>query len=133
MRLEQFQGAVNEIRGHELVGKGFGWSSNYIKENGYHPVLLAFESLVFVVLCNSGIIGAFIWILFFLLLLRLNRKLISSEIDIYLLDTLVIVFVAYAIGTGEYGYIQFFAVFYTFLLSYLFTSQQVLYSESKNY
>ncbi|HEY3388164.1 MAG TPA: O-antigen ligase family protein, partial [Prolixibacteraceae bacterium] len=57
MRLDQLQGAIHEINGIELVGKGYGWNSYYISKHGDHPVLLAFESLVFVVLCNNGIIG----------------------------------------------------------------------------
>ena len=125
MRLEQLQGAIDEIKGHELPGKGFGWTRYYtsINERG-HPVLLAFESLLFMVLCNSGYIGLFIWIIFFLLLFQLNRNILMKNIDIYLMDAFVIIYAAYSIGTGDYGYISFFAIFYSYLLGYLNRNQE---------
>jgi len=119
IRLEQFQGALNEIKEHELAGKGYGWTGYYMSLNGSHPILISFESLIFVILCNSGYIGALLWIIFFLLLYRLHRKILDQKVDIYLIDTFVITYAAYAIGTGEYGYMSFFAILYSFLLSYL--------------
>lgn len=62
LRLEQLQGTLNEINTHFLVGKGYGWNNYYLSTHLTHPVILAFESLVFVVLCNSGILGACVWI-----------------------------------------------------------------------
>ncbi len=119
MRINQFNGALVEIKNVLLVGKGYGWNTYYQSHFGDHPVLLAFESLVFVVLCNSGLIGVFIWVLFFLLLFRLNRKILPVFSDVIIMDCFIIVYVSYAIGTGEYGYIQFFALFYTFFVAYL--------------
>jgi hypothetical protein len=119
MRIEQFQGVLNEINGHEWTGRGYGWNGYYISLNGDHPVLLAFESLLFIVPCNSGIIGSFLWILFFIFLFRSHRKILNKKDDVFLMDSFVIVYVAYATGTGEYGYLSFFAIYYTFLVSYL--------------
>ena len=123
-RLEQFQGTINEINGHELTGKGYSWTSYYELLHGTHPTIFSFESLIFMVLCNSGYIGALIWILFFLLLYRLNRKILAIKIDIFLMDTFIIVFAVYAIGTGNYGYLSFFAILYSFLLAYLLKAQK---------
>ena len=125
LRLDQLEGAIHEIKGVELVGKGYGWNSYYQLKNGEHPTLIAFESLVFVVLCNSGIIGALIWIIFFVLLFRLQRNILKAKQDIFLMDSFVIVYAAYAVGTGEYGYIQIFAIYYTFFLAYLLNNQQL--------
>lgn len=119
MRIEQFQGVLNEIKGHEWAGRGYGWNGYYLSLNGDHPVLLAFESLLFIVVCNSGIIGSFLWILFFIYLYKSHRKILSNKDDILLIDSLVVVYAAYSIGTGEYGYLSFFAIYYTFLVSYL--------------
>jgi len=116
MRLNQLSGSFKEIRGHELVGKGYSWNSYYQLKHGDHPVLFAFESLIFVVLCNSGIIGIFIWSIFFILLFRLQRKKLKFKKDIFLMDVFVLVFIAYAIGTGEYKYLEIFSLFYTLLL-----------------
>jgi hypothetical protein len=119
MRSNQLQGAFNEIKGNEWTGKGYGWTGYYMSLYGLHPVVLAFESLIFMVLCNSGFIGVLIWILFFLMLYQLNRKILTLKMDIFLMDTLIIVYAAYSVGTGEYGYMPFFAIFYSFLLGYL--------------
>jgi hypothetical protein len=125
MRLNQLQGAFNVIKGNELTGKGYGWTGYYWSLHGDHPVMLAFESLIFMVLCNSGFIGALIWIIFFLLLYRLNRRILTLKTDIFLMDTFIIVYAAYAIGTGEYGYMSFFAIFYSFLLGYFKSNRQL--------
>lgn len=119
MRLNQFEGVLTEIRGNDLVGKGYGWTNYYLTNNGKHPVILAFESLLFIVLCNSGFIGLMVWLLFFFMLFRLNRKISNTKESIFLLDTFVITFIAFTIGTGEYGYMPFFAIFYSFLMGYL--------------
>ncbi len=124
MRLNQLQGTIDEIKGTELVGKGYGWTNYYISLNGIHPVILAFESLLFMVLCNSGYIGLFIWILFFLMLYQLNRKILSVKTDIFLMDSMIVVYVAFAMGTGEYGYLPYFAIYYSFLLAYLANFKQ---------
>lgn len=124
MRLDQFDGAIHEIKGVEFAGKGYGWSGYYQLKHGDHPKLLAFESLVFVVLCNSGFIGVLIWIIFFILLFRLQRNILKAKQDVFLMDAFVIIYAAYATGTGEYGYIQLFAFYYTYLLAYLFYCQE---------
>jgi len=118
MRLNQLQGATNEIRGKELVGKGYGWNNYYQSKHGVHPVLFAFESLIFVVLCNNGILGIFIWIIFIGMMFRLQRKILKSKEDVIWMDTFILTYIAYAIGTGEYGYIELFSIYYVFLLSY---------------
>jgi hypothetical protein len=124
MRLDQLQGAINEIEGNELTGKGYGWTGYYMSLNGTHPVILAFESLIFMVLCNSGYLGLMVWILFFFFLFLLNRKILALKTDIFLMDTFIMVYAAYATGTGEYSYMPFFAFFYSFLLGYLLSNQQ---------
>ena len=124
MRLNQLKGSINEIRGQELVGKGYGWTGYYLSENGTHPIILAFESLIFMVLCKSGFLGLMIWILFFILLFNVNRKILNLKTDVYLMDSFIIVYAAYSTGTGEYGYMPFFAVFYSLMLGYLSTYKQ---------
>jgi len=125
MRLDQLQGAMNEIKGREMYGKGYGWTSYYQLKHGDHPVLLAFESLIFVVLCNSGILGMFIWLLFFLMLFKLQRKILKAKADVYLMDTIIVVYVAYATGTGEYGYIEIFSIYYVFLMCSLINVNKI--------
>ena len=68
MRFEQFNGCLREIRDCIVFGKGYGWSSYYISIHELHSCVISFESLVFVVLCNNGIVGCLfgdyiIWLL----------------------------------------------------------------------
>lgn len=130
MRLDQFNGALKEMEGHELFGKGYEWTSYYMEKIGDHPVLLDFESLIFVILCNSGIAGIFIWMTFFTSLFRTHRRLLYKRHSIYLLDTIVIVYLSYSIGTGEYGYLVFFSIFYSLLFTILYVQQNSPYSIS---
>lgn len=116
MRLDQLQGAIDEVQGRELFGKGYGWTVYYQSKFGDHPILLAFESLIFVVLCNNGIIGLIVYSVFFLMLFKLQRKILSTRQDIYIMDAIVITYLSYAIGTGEYGYLQIFSIYYVFLI-----------------
>lgn len=115
-RLAQLQGVVDEIKGSELTGNGYGWNVYFLSRYGNHPVIGCWESLFFVVLNNSGIIGMIIWSIFFVLLFSQNRKLVKIKNHITFMDFLIIVYFAYAMGTGEYEYIRTFAVYYTFML-----------------
>lgn len=129
MRINQFNGALKEMEGHELVGKGYEWSAYYQMLYGEHPVLLAFESLVFTVLCNSGIMGVLIWAAFFVMLFHVQRKIVKTKSSVYAMDAFVIIFLSYSIGTGEYGYLKFFSTFYAFLLGILRANENRLETE----
>ena len=118
-RYGQLKGCFVEIEGYKLAGKGYNWHGYYLINHGDHPVILAFESLIFIIICDSGIIGIFIWLLFFLFLIREQRKILKLQENIYLMDSIVIVYFAYSIGTGEYGYMSFFGIYYIFLIQYL--------------
>ena len=76
--------------------------------------MLFFESLIFVILCDSGIIGIILWIIMSIMILRYNKRSVST-ITI-LLNTLFIFYIAYACITGEYGYMQYFILFYILML-----------------
>lgn len=132
MRLSQLQGTFEIIQDSPIVGNGYGWNGLYLSKYGDHPILLAFESIVFVVLCNHGILGVIIWNFFFLSLFRLHRKLLNSKTDIYILDNLVIVYLTYAIGTGEYGYLAIFGFFYAYLFSILYSKKTHNFNLSPN-
>lgn len=117
MRISQFNGALHEIKNNLLFGKGYGWTAYYWNLKGDHPVLLAFESIVYIVLCNNGIIGIAVW----LVMLYLYYYNIAQEVfrkrDFNILMCLMITYVAYSIITGEYGYMKYLLIFYTIMWS----------------
>jgi O-antigen ligase len=115
--LEQLNGVFQEIEGYKFwIGKGYGWSIYYMNKYDFHPTILCFESIFFSVLCNSGFIGLCIWIIFFYLFFKLQRKILIMKKDIHIMDTMLLVYVAYVIGTGVHGYFAPFSVYYTFIL-----------------
>ena len=131
LRLEQLEGCFTEIKNNYLLGKGYGWTNYYQSKNGDHPVILAFESIIFVILCNNGIIGLFIWAYFFYLLARLNRKLFFDKISILILDVIIIVYFSFSIGTGEYDYLPIFSTLYIFLICYLGFNIKIISKNTK--
>lgn len=114
MRLDQLEGALEEINNNPLMGKGYGWCRDYILQNEGHPVLLGFESIILVVLCNNGIIGLFLYALFGILYyLYVKRHATKNNRPFFI--CLLIYYYAYECITGEFAF-QFFMLFYTFML-----------------
>lgn len=116
MRIAQFEGCIREISDNPFFGKGYGWTGYYEQNFGDHPVMLAFESLVYVVLCNSGFVGVIIWLVFIGLYINNTKRILKSNNLTNLAITLMIYYVAYSTITGEYGYMKFLVLFYTFVL-----------------
>ena len=127
MRLAQLEGCFNEINNCYLQGKGFGWTGYYVSLRGDHPIILSFESLIYVVLCNSGFIGVGLWGVMILKIMRFNMGF-QRETSA-LLNSLLVFYIAYSCITGEYGYMQFFIIFYVLMLGekLLYEPQSVKY------
>lgn len=116
MRIKQLQGCFYEIRNNPLFGKGYGWTQYYYENYGNHPVIFAFESLAYVILCNSGFVGVVIWIIFLFKILNNIKQNVRCEDIIILSLVLTSYYIAYSLITGEYGYMKYFVLFYTFIL-----------------
>lgn len=114
MRMEQLNGCFREIKDCLLTGKGFGWTEYYKSLHGDHPIILSFESLIFVVLCDSGLIGVCLWVYMCLMILKYNAS--SCHNDCAALNALLVFYIAYSCITGEYGYMQYFIIFYILML-----------------
>lgn len=116
MRLMQFEGCLSEIRNNPLFGKGYAWVGWYKTNFGDHPVILSFESLIYVVLCNSGIIGIIIWVIFLIKLFKNTANISQNREIVICAISLTTYYIAYSVITGEYGYMKYFILFYTFIL-----------------
>lgn len=114
MRLDQLEGCFDEIQNCPFIGKGYNWHRYYQTMYGDHPVILAFESLIFVALCDNGFLGIFIWIGLILLIIRSNHKIKLS--DTAIADSLLVYYISYSCITGEYGYMHYFILFYICLV-----------------
>ncbi len=110
MRISQLNGCFHEIQYSLLAGKGFGWTGYFLSQNEGHPTILNFESLIYVILCNSGIIGLFLWIYMSVKIIRFNDLYERSKA--VLLQSLLVFYLTYACITGDYGYMQYYILFY---------------------
>jgi hypothetical protein len=124
MRIEQFNGCLKEIERSPIFGKGYGWTTHYRSVNFRHPVIIVFESLIFVIICNHGAAGFVIWSVFAFMLFRMPRKILSIPKNVYLIDGLVVFFFTYSIITGLYQYLVSFAMFYSFLLAHVYIREK---------
>lgn len=117
MRISQLEGALSEISNSPILGKGFGWHLYYIEKFGDHPILLAFESLFFVVLCDNGVLGIIIWFVFICLILRSSKTIVKKSNDCNVIYALLVFYFVYCCFTGEYNYMRLFLLFYVILIA----------------
>ena len=115
MRLNQMEGCLNEISRSPFLGKGFGWHLYYIEKFGDHPILLAFESLIFVVLCDNGFMGVLIWLVFIGAIIYNTKKIVKRDCSV--LYSSLLFYVIYCCLTGEYNYLRLFLLFYVIMVS----------------
>lgn len=113
MRLRQLQGCFIEMADNPLFGNGYNWTIFYNQNYGNHPYCIAFESLIFIILCNWSIAGALLWCWLLIKLYKLDALYHLRKIDSNrMLSTLTIAFFAYVCLTGDYGYNMFWIYFY---------------------
>lgn len=114
LRIEQLDGCLKIIDDSPLVGKGYAWDAYYRFNKGDHPVLLAFESLIYIILCNTGVIGVLIWLCFIFIFFRNNKKITLDDSLIY--NSLLFFYISYSMITGEYEYMPYFILIYVLML-----------------
>ena len=121
MRLDQLYGAVEEADANPIWGLGYSWTTYYQTLFGNHPVCLAFESLLYVIICNFGISGFIIWGVMSVLIVWNNFRFDLKEKVV--VDALFVFYIAYSSITGEYGYMKLFLIFYILLLGEKFEDE----------
>ena len=133
MRIEQFYGCLDEISHSPLFGNGYGWTQYYLSIFLEHPVIFGFESLIFTVLCNHGMAGVIIWLIFGSMLFRVPRKILGIKKNVYCVDGLVVFFFTYTVATGLFEWLAPFALFYSLLLGYLYQEEKKKLIQSSFY
>ena len=128
MRLNQLDGALKELSTNPLAGKGYKWHTYYLSKYEGHPTILYFESLIYVILCDGGLLGVFIWITFIFLLIRSIKKL---RLQSFIPHCTIIYYLIFSIITGEYGYMKYFIIFYilTLGISYYSSKSKLSYEQ----
>lgn len=119
MRMEQLMGCFDIIKDNMVEGMGYKWTSYYNNNIGSHPVLLSFESLIFVILCNQGLLGIAIWVIFAGWTYYEIRAIVSKEVQL-LLMALFIYYVVYSTITGDYGYMKHLMIYYIIAMGFCY-------------
>lgn len=130
MRLDQLIATFHEIQDCFFQGKGYGWTDYYMREHEAHPTIYGFESLLYVILCNGGLLGVLIWYLFLK-----NNLMITSEIaqeKAPIINSLLVFYVSYACITGEYNYMKYYIVFYVIMLGGTFMENETVIKNEQN-
>jgi hypothetical protein len=132
LRLEQLNGVLEEFYNNFFIGKGYYWHGYYLEKHGIHPVMLAFESLLFAILLDNGIVGIFIWIYFVFSMIKLNNKIVHQKSNSVLINSLLILYLAYTMFTGDYGYMRFYLIFHAIILATIIKTQNNGFKKGKS-
>src|SRR5690606_8045915 len=109
-----------------FAGFGQGYIKYYSGTFGVHPILKGFESILFMALVESGILGLICWILFFTLLLKTIARInipVSRKSQLYYIGSKAFVFVylAFIVFTGLQSTLYLFLLLYLVLLKTSFS------------
>ncbi|SDD87601.1 O-antigen ligase like membrane protein [Dyadobacter soli] len=118
LRVNQLHGSFDMIESSPMFGLGQGYTAYYSSKYGIHPVLAGFESVVFMSLVETGIVGLILWIALFIGLFRVAHELSrragkSLSLETALLSTFLASYCIFIVFTG----IQ--STFYLFLILFL--------------
>ena len=120
MRKRQFEYANMMISNHMFTGLGYDYPGYYTSLHGNHPVMLGFESICFVIIVSSGIIGLYSWFFFFRRLCLLSYK---SKDDLKFIVVYHGAFLLSCILTAIQSSLWIYLI-----LSYLYIKENILYN-----
>lgn len=129
MRISQLEACVNIMNQNPFFGNGIGWTSWYLEKFDGHPQALYFESLLFSVMCNMGIVGIVIWCIFAISYIRTVSYYVSDKPKRTILYSLLIFYLAYTGITGDYGYLMLMAIFYVIIMGYSYSKDEKIENE----
>lgn len=129
MRIYQLDACIDIVKNNPLFGNGIGWTNWYNEKYGGHPRALYFESLLFSVMCNMGILGILIWFTFIVSYIKTIIYYVSDKFKRTLLFSLLIFYLAYTGITGDYGYLILMAIFYVIVMEYDISNEKKIKNE----
>lgn len=115
MRIEQMKGCFEIAEDHLLLGRGYDWTHWYNDNFGGHPKALWFESIVYSILVNSGLLGFLLWGWFSIRYYRFARLNIEDVTLRMVILALFLYFIVYSLITGDF-HIKNMFVFYVILM-----------------
>ena len=119
MRLDQMNGCFDIIRYDILTGKGYGWTALYNSIKGAHPKALWFESLIFVILVNTVVLGFLIWGVFIYKYYKYITNTFKYSFDRAIMLSLIFYYLIYCSITGDFG-MNYFLLYFVILLGSIY-------------
>ena len=130
MRFAQLAGSFDMIESSPFFGLGQGYTKYYSATYGVHPILAGFESIIFMALVETGIVGLILWIVFFLSLFRLvqfikGKLRQSSLFYATLLSTFIAAFCIFIVFTGIQSTFYLFFILFMIQVKHLTLTQNL--------
>ena len=111
LRQQQLESAVSILGSDIFIGRGNGYVTSYGQRHASN--MLGYESLVFRELFDNGIIGLFIFFLFYGILYIKLLRYANTKRNKYRVHSLCLSFLISGVLTGiQYGMITYYIIFY---------------------
>ncbi|GAA4785548.1 hypothetical protein GCM10023231_11820 [Olivibacter ginsenosidimutans] len=116
-RLEQLEGSFDMIEKSPLTGLGQGFIKDYSTTFGVHPILKGFESILFMALVETGILGLTLWAFFFFMCFQFikyaqARLQVYDDMNYIVLRGGLIGYVLFTVFTGIQLTLYLFLILY---------------------
>jgi len=121
MRMVQLGGAITIWQqGGILFGNGFGWCGYYYAFYGDHPILLGFESIIYVILIDNGVLGILLYVFLFYSFYKINWNLYTGSVykkktEFWIINSFITSYIIFIVMTGQFGF-NIFLIFLVLML-----------------
>jgi len=124
MRTIQLEACLDEIDKDItswLFGLGHEWSNHYLSINGNRPPFQGFESILFVKIVNTGLLGTVLYFIFvYYPIVKLVNKYVYDKLERKFIISFMICGLTISLMTGDYyGYRLYLVLIFFFLKYYL--------------
>jgi hypothetical protein len=88
--------------------------------------MLSFESCLIQILCNNGLMGIFIWVVFVVMLIRSVRTHFAGNVEfMQTISLMLFAYFSYTFFTGDYGTFYVMMVFYALIIANEYNTKQI--------
>jgi hypothetical protein len=128
-RLIQLGGAVSLWeQGGIIFGNGFGWCGDYYATYGDHPILLGFESIIFIIIIENGIMGIILYGFLFYSFFKINHMILKKtknkqKMEYWVIQSFIIAYIIFIVITGLFGFNLFLIFLVLMFKTILFNKQ----------
>jgi len=129
LRIEQLQASFEIAKDHILIGNGYDWEKWYNATYGTHPTALWFESLIYVIIVDGGILGFLIWGAFVVSYFLFVKKYVKEKRLRTCIYSLLVYFLVFCTVTGDF-HLRNILVFYTIMMGFSLYNTSILHDKN---